>query len=220
METRLGCVCLILLFISQAAAGDQFGLALKAGPNFSNMLVREKSTNLIVNTDMRIKPSYMLELEIVITKHLSYVAGFQYLVHAYSGHAADSIYTFEYTRRATFLSIPNKIRVFFHHRKLQSFLSFGVNAENVLSARFYQNYDDPAIPNYETNIKVLYSEITFTPELDAGLRLPLAGFFLALEGTYAHGTETVNNPDLEHLATHSRKIRDFRFMIGISRYLF
>ncbi|MCI0698749.1 hypothetical protein L0337_42960 [candidate division KSB1 bacterium] len=220
MKTSLGCACLVLLLITQAAAEDKFGLALKVGPNFSNMLVREKSTSFIVNTDMRIKPSYMLELEVVITKHLSYVAGFQYLVHAYSGNATDSIYTYEYTRRANFLSIPNKIRVFFHHHKLQSFLSFGVNAETVLSARIYQNYDDPAILTYETNIKVLYSDITFTPELDAGLRLPLAGFFLTLEGTYAHGTETVNNPDLEYLAEYSRKIRDFRFMIGISRYLF
>jgi hypothetical protein len=220
MKTSLGCACLILLFITQATAEDKFGLALKVGPNFANMLVREKSTQFIVNTDMRIKPSYMLELEVVITKHLSYVAGFQYLVHAYAGHAADSIYTYEYTRRANFLSIPNKIRVFFQHRKLQSFLSFGVNAETVLTARFLSKYDDPTIPDYETNIKVLYSDITFTPELDAGLRLPLAGFFLTLEGTYAHGLESVNNPDLESFATHSRKIRDFRFMIGVSRYLF
>lgn len=220
MKKSLGSACLILLFIAQAAAEDKFGLSLKVGPNFSNMLVREKSTNLIVNTDMRIRPSYFLEAEVVITKHVSYVVGFQYLVHAYSGNAADSIYTYEYTRRADFLSIPNKIRVFFHHRKLQSFLSFGVNAETVLSARFDQNYDDPTIPDNEVDIKVLYSDITFTPELDAGLRLPLAGFFLTLEGTYAHGTETVNNPDLESFATHSRKIRDFRFMIGISRYLF
>jgi hypothetical protein len=220
MRTCFGCACLILLLITPAAAGDKFGLALKVGPNFSNMLVREKSTNLIVNTDMRIRPSYFLEAEVVITKHLSYIVGFQYLVHAYSGNAADSIYTYEYTRRANFLSIPNKIRVFFQHRKLQSFLSFGVNAETVLSARFQQNYDDPTIPYYETDIKVLYSDITFTPELDAGLRLPLAGFFLTLEGTYAHGTETVNNPDLESFATHSRKIRDFRFMFGISRYLY
>ncbi len=220
MKTSLGCACLILLFIAQAAAEDKFGLALKVGPNFANMLVREKSTQFIVNTDMRIRPSYMLELEVVITKHLSYVAGFQYLVHAYSGNAVDSIYTYEYTRRANFLSIPNKIRVFFQHRKLQSFVSFGVNAETVLSARFDQNYDDPTIPKYTTDIKVLYSDITFTPELDAGLRLPLAGFFLSLEGTYAHGTENINNPDLESFATHSRKIRDFRFMIGFSRYLF
>jgi len=220
MKTSLGSACLILLFVTQAAAADKFGLALKAGPNFSNMLVREKSTNLIVNTDLRIKPSYFLEAEVVITKHVSYIVGFQYLVHAYSGNAVDSIYAYEYTRRATFLSIPNKIRVFFHHRKLQSFLSLGINAETALSARFHQNYDDPTIPNYETDIKVLYSDITFTPELDAGLRLPLAGFFLTLEGTYAHGTETVNNPDLESFATHSRKIRDFRFMFGISRYFF
>jgi hypothetical protein len=220
MKTSLGSACLILLFITQAAAGDKFGLALKVGPNFSNMLVREKSTNLIVNTDMRINPSYFLEAEVVITRHLSYVVGFQYLVHAYSEHAADSIYTYENTRRANFLSIPNKIRVFFQHRKLQSFLSFGVNAETLLSARFYRKYDDPTILNFEENIKVLYSDITFTPELDAGLRLPLAGFFLTLEGTYAHGTETVNNPDLESFAQYSRKIRDFRFMFGISRYLF
>jgi hypothetical protein len=220
MKTSLGSACLLLLFIAQAVAEDKFGLSLKVGPNFSNMLVREKSTNLIVNTDMRIKPSYFLEAEVVITRHLSYVVGFQYLVHAYSGNAADSIYTYEYTRRANFLSIPNKIRVFFQHRKLQSFLSFGVNAETVLSARFYQNYDDPAILNYEENTKVFYSDITFTPELDAGLRLPLAGFFLTIEGTYAHGTETVTNPDFEYLAKHTRKIRDFRFMLGISRYLF
>ncbi len=220
MKTSLGSAFFILLFVTQAAAEDKFGLSLKVGPNFSNMLVREKSTNLIVNTGMRIRPSYFLEAEVVITKHLSYVVDFQYLVHAYSGHAADSIYTYEYTRRGNFLSIPNKIRVFFQHRKLQSFLSLGINAETVLAARFHQNYDDPTIPNYETNIKVLYSDITFTPELDAGLRLPLAGFFLTLEGTYAHGTETINNPDLESFATHSRKIRDFRFMLGISRYLF
>ncbi|MGH7601161.1 MAG: hypothetical protein ACREOI_32795 [bacterium] len=220
MKTSFGSACLILLFITPAAAEDKFGLALKVGPSFSNMLVREKSTNLIVNTDMRIKPSYFLEAEVVITKHISYIVGFQYLIHAYSGHSADSVGTYEYTRRTKFLSIPNKIRVFFHHRKLQSFLSFGVNAETLLSARFYQNYDDPTILNYEENNKVFYSDITFTPEFDAGLRLPLAGFFLTLEATYAHGTETINNPDFEYLATHTRKIRDFRFMFGISRYFF
>lgn len=220
MKIRLGIACLVILLVSQTAAKDKVGFALKAGPNFANMLVREKSSNLIVNTDIKTSPSYLLELELVISKHVSYIAGFQYLVHAYSGSGADSLFTFRYTRRATFLSIPNKVRVFFHHRKLQSFLSFGVNAETVLSARFHQKYDDPAIPNYESNIKVLYSELTFTPELDAGLRLPLGGFFLNVEGTYAHGLETVNNPDLESLATHSRKIRDLRFMFGISRYLF
>ncbi|MDZ7362598.1 MAG: hypothetical protein ONB46_18020 [candidate division KSB1 bacterium] len=213
-------VGLVLFFISNAAAGDKFGLALKAGPNFSNMRVEEKSTGRIVSSDIAAEPAFMLEFELVISKHVSYIAGFQFLRHGYSARDIDSVFTFRYFRRTTYLGMPNKLRVFFHHGRLQSFASLGVNAENLLSARYRREYDDPMIPGYELNIKALFNELTFTPELDAGLRLPLWGFYLTVEGTYAFGTENVNNPDIENLATHTRRIRDFRFAIGISRYLF
>ncbi len=211
---------LVLLFISNAVAGDKFGLALKAGPNFSNMRVEEKSTGNIVDTDIAVEPAFMLEFELVISKHVSYVAGFQFLRHGYSARDIDSVFTFRYFRRATYLGMPNKLRVFFHHGRLQSFVSFGANAENLLSARYRREYDNATISGYELNIKALFNNLTFTPELDAGLRFPLSGFFVTIEGTYAFGTENVNNPEVEHLATHARRIRDFRFSIGISRYLF
>src|SRR5574341_1351376 len=90
--------CLLLVLISTAGAGDKFGLALKAGPNFSNMRVQEKKTLLTANTAMRVEPTYMLEMEVVIAEHISYVAGFQYLVHSYSSSAVDSIYPYQYSR--------------------------------------------------------------------------------------------------------------------------
>jgi hypothetical protein len=212
--------CLLLLLASNAGAGDKFGLALKAGPNFSNMRVQEKSTLLTANTDMRVEPSYMLEMEVVITEHISYVAAFQYLVHSYSSSAVDSIYPYQYSRSATYFGFPNKLRVFIHQKKLQFFFSLGVNAESLLSARFFGQYEDPTFPSFDIDIKGLFSELIITPEIDAGLRYPLAGFFLTCEATYAHGTDDVNNADLDSFATHSRKIRDFRLMFGVSRYLF
>ena len=220
MKTRFLGGGLVLLFMANAAAGDKFGLALKAGPNFSNMRVEEKSSGKIVNSDIAVEPAFMLEFELVISKHLSYIAGFQFLRHGYSARDIDSVFTFRYFRRATYLGMPNKLRAFFHHGRLQSFVSFGINAENLLSARYRREYDDATIPGYELNIKALFNELTFTPELDAGLRCPLLGFYVTVEGTYAFGTENVNNPDVENLATHARRIRDFRFTIGISRYIF
>lgn len=213
------CSCLLLLCISNVTAGDKLGVAIKTGPNFANMRVKEKSTGKIVSTRTETEPSYMLEIEMTLSKHVSYIGGFQFLAHGYSARDIDSVFTFRYFRRATYLGFANKVRVFFHHGNLQSFVSFGVNAESLLSAKFRREYDDPAIPDYTTDIKVLFNELTFTPEIDAGLRYPLRGFFLTLEGTYALGTENVNNPDLEDSATHARRIRDFRFLIGVSLYL-
>jgi len=210
----------LLLFITGASGGDKFGLALKGGRNFANMRVTEKSTGLAVNSDVAKEPSFLLEAELVLGKHVSYVSGFHYLVHGYSARDIDSVFTYRYFRRAQYLGLPQKLRIFFHHQRLQSFVSFGVNAETLLAARFRAEFDDRSIPDYDTNIKGLFNELTFTPEFDAGLRLPLLGGYLTFEATYAYGTENVNNPDLENFATHSRRIRDLRIMLGISRYVF
>ncbi|MDZ7292768.1 MAG: hypothetical protein ONB44_21735 [candidate division KSB1 bacterium] len=219
MLARLVCVCLMLPAVT-ATAQHKLGLAVKAGPNFANMRVKEKSTGRVLDTRMQIEPSATLEMEIVISKHFSYILGLQLLAHSYSAHSADSVSTFEYLRRATYLGVPNKIRVFFNYRRIQSFLSFGINAESLLSGRLKKNYHDPAITDYERDIKVQYNPVIFTPELDIGLRYALAKFYLTLEGTHAHSLESVNNTQTEAGATHSRRIRDFRLMIGISHYLY
>lgn len=214
------CCGLTVIFISSALAGDKFGLALKGGRTFANMVVKEKQTGRTVNTSMVKEPSFLLEAELVLGEHVSYVTGFHYIVHGYSARDIDSVFTYRYFRRAQYLGLPQKLRVFFHHQRLQSFLSFGVNVETLLAARFRAEFDDRSIPDAETDIKVLYNELTFTPELDAGLRYPLLGGFLTFDATYALGTENVNNADIESFATHSRRIRDLRIMFGISRYVF
>jgi hypothetical protein len=214
------CGGLLLLFITSATGGDKFGLALKGGRNFANMLVKEKSTGRTVNSNVAKEPSFLLEAELVLGKHVSYVSGFHYIVHGYSARDIDSVFTYRYFRRAQYLGLPQKLRIFFHHHRLQSFVSFGVNAETLLAARFRAEFDDRTIPDYDTNIKGLFNELTFTPEFDAGLRLPLLGGYLTFEAAYALGVENVNNPDLENLATHSRRIRDLRIMLGISCYVF
>jgi hypothetical protein len=214
------CGGFILLFIANAAAGDKFGLALKGGRNFANMLVKEKSTGRIVDSNVEKEPSFLLEAELVLGKHVSYVSGFHYIVHGYSARDIDSVFTYRYFRRARYLGLPQKLRIFFHHHRLQSFVSVGVNAEILLTARFRAEFDDRTIRDYDTDIKPLFNELTFTPEFDAGLRFPLLGGYLTFEATYARGAENVNNPDLESRATHSRRIRDLRIMLGISRYVF
>ena len=93
-QFALSCGLLIVL-ISSAFAEDKFGLALKIGPNFANMRVKEKSTGRIVNTNVSRYPSFFLEAELTLSSHLSYVTGFQYLVHGYSAPAIDSIYVYE-----------------------------------------------------------------------------------------------------------------------------
>jgi len=220
MKTRVLCLSLLLCLFSHAAAGDKFGLALKGGRNFANMLVKEKSTGRIVNTNVAKEPSVMLEAELVLGEHVSYVTGFHYIVHGYSARDIDSVFTYRYFRRAQYLGLPQKLRIFFHHQRIQSFVSFGVNVETLLAARFRAEFDDRSIPDYDTDIKALFNELTFTPEFDAGLRFPLFGGYLTFEATYARGTENVNNADLESRATHSRRIRDLRIMLGISRYVF
>ncbi len=213
-------VGLILSLISNSAGGDKFGLALKGGRNFANMLVKEKSTGRTVNSNTAKEPSFLLEAELVFGKHVSYVTGLQYLVHGYSARDIDSVFTYRYFRRAQYLGLPQKLRIFFHHQRLQSFVSFGVNAEALLAARFRAEFDDRSIPDYDVGIKGLFNELTFTPEFDAGLRLPLLGGYLTFEATYARGAENINNANLESRATHSRRIRDLRIMLGISRYVF
>jgi len=220
MKKIIFCCGLTLLFITNAAGGDKFGLALKGGRNFANMLVKEKSTGRSVNTNVAKEPSFLLEAELVLGEHFSYVTGFHYIVHGYSARDIDSVYTYRYFRRAQYLGFPQKLRVFFHHQRLQSFLSVGVNVETLLAARFRAEFDDRSIPAYDTDIKALFNELTFTPEFDAGLRYPLLGGFLTFDATYALGTEDVNNVDLENFETHSRRIRDLRIMFGISRYVF
>jgi len=211
---------LLLLITTYAFSGDKFGLAIKGGRNFANMRVIEKSTGLIVNSSMVKEPSFLLEAELVFGEHVSYVTGFHYIVHGYSARDIDSVFTYRYFRRAQYLGLPQKLRVFFHHQRLQSFVSFGVNLETLLAARFRAEFDDRTIPDYDVDLKGLYNELTFTPEFDAGLRYPLLGGFLTFDLTYALGTENVNNADLENFATHSRRIRDWRVMFGISRYVF
>lgn len=216
---RYGPLLLLFVFMANSRAEDKFGLALKIGPNFANMRVKEKSTGRIINTNVSRNPSFLLEAELVLSSHLSYVTGVQYLVHGYSAPAIDSIYVYEYFRRAKYLSLPQKLRIFIHHQAVQSYVSIGVNAETLLSARFRAEFADPTIPDYDVSIKSLYNDLTFTPEIDAGLRVPVRGFYLTFEATYARGAENVNNPDVESLATHARRIHDIRLLFGISRYI-
>lgn len=220
MKPFMFCLGLTFLCLTNAFSGDKFGLAIKGGRNFANMLVKDKRTGEKTNTRMAKEPSLLLEAELVFGPHVSYVTGFHYIVHGYSARAIDSIYTYRYFRRAQYLGLPQKLRVFIHHQRVQSFFSVGINLETVLAARFRAEFDDRTIPTYDVDIKGLFNELTFTPEFDAGLRYPLLGGYLTFELTYALGTENVNNPDVEDLATHSRRIRDLRVMFGISRYVF
>lgn len=220
MKKILLCCALLLSLITNAESGDKFGLAIKGGRNFAKMLVKDKKTGEIVNARMVKEPSFLLEAELVFGEHISYVTGLHYLVHGYSARDIDSVYTYRYFRRAKYIGLPQKLRVFFHHDRLQSFLSAGVNVEALLSARFRAEFDDRSLPDVETDIKVLFNDLTFTPEFDAGLRYPALGGFLTFDLTYALGTENVNNAELENFTTHSRRIRDLRVMFGLSRYLF
>lgn len=214
------CGLLLLLCITKAAAGDKFGVAIKGGRNFAKMLVKDKKTGETVNARMVKEPSFLLEAELAFGEHVSYVTGIHYIVHGYSARDIDSVFTFRYFRRAQYIGLPQKLRVFFHHQRLQSFISAGINVETLLAARFRAEFDDSSISDGEADIKVLFNELTFTPEFDAGLRYPLLGGFLTFDLTYALGTENVNNADLEGFATHSRRIRDLRVMFGVSRYVF
>jgi len=152
------CGGLLLLFITGASGGDKFGLALKTGRNFANMLVKEKITGLAVNSNVAKESSFLLEAELVLGKHVSYVTGFHYVGHGYSARDIDSVFTYRYFRRAQYLGLPQKLRIFFHHQRLQSFVSFGVNAETLLAARFRAEFDDRSIPDYDTDIKALFIE--------------------------------------------------------------
>ena len=220
MKTCALCLSLMLCLVSPVVAGDKFGLALKTGKSWTNMHVKEKSTGNIVDTDRVRESTYLLEAEIVITKHLSYVGGLQYLAHGYSARAIDSVFAYRYWRRATYVGFANKLRVLVLRGKVQPFFSVGLNAESLLSAQFRRDYDDASIQDSEIDTKVLFDESAFTPELEIGIRYKLAGFYLTLEGAYARGNENVNNVDLEEFATHERRIRDWRLLIGISTYVF
>lgn len=211
----------VVLVLMPAAVKSQerIGLALKLGVNHANMIVRDKETHERLKTNPRNNPFVYAELEYQFAKLFSYVAGLAYLQQGYAVRISDPDYPYTYFRDFKYLGIVQKARVTLHLSFLDIFTAIGVSGEALLSAKYQRNYDRNAKPSYSIDIKERYNSGMLIPEWDFGVGVPFGNWRVSLETTYVIGGDDIAKPELAEYHTHTRKIHDVRWYMGITYYL-
>ncbi len=205
-----------------AAAGAQqerIGLAVKIGVNHANMIVRNKETHQRLNTRPRNNPYFAAELEYQFAKLFSYIAGLSYLQQGYAVRISNPDYPYTYFRDFKYLGIIQKARITFHLSFFDLFTSIGVSGEALLSAHYQRNYDRNAKPSYSIDIKERYNSGMLIPEWDFGFGIPFGNWRISAEATYVIGGDDIAKPELVNLHTHTHKIHDSRYYLGLTYYL-
>jgi len=210
-------ICLLFNFPSFAEQGE-IGIALKAGINHSNMIVRDKTTNTKLQTNPRDLPFFYFEFEYRFSRILSYIAGFSYLRHGYSVHVTNHEYPHTYRRDLLYLGFPQKLRITVSLLWIEIFGSLGVSGEALLTAKYHREYDNNAKQGYTLDIKEGYNTGILTPEMDFGIGILFQNLRLSLETTFVIGGDDITKPYVYPPHTHTRKINDVRYYLGLAYY--
>jgi|Deesub1362B_J571_1020462.scaffolds.fasta_scaffold01283_6 hypothetical protein len=217
---RLWFLLFVILFVNSGTySQEKIGLSFKVGINHANMAVVHKETGERLKTQARNNPFFLLEFEYRFAKIFSYVAGVSYLQQGYAVRKySGEDYPYTYYRDLRYVGIVQKGRVTFSFPPVEIFTALGVSGEALISAKYHRQYDRNAKPAYSIDEKDWFNSGMIIPEWDAGVGLLVGPWRISAELTVVIGGDDIGRPERSYAFKYTRKFRDVRYFLGITRY--